>query len=34
MIDKVMNTALLVGDKYNSKLITREVIQMVENEIK
>ena len=34
MIDKVMNTALLVGDKYNSKLISREVVQMVEDEIK
>ena len=34
MIDKVMNTALLIGDKYNSKLITREVVQMVEDEIK
>lgn len=34
MIDKVMNTALLIGDNYNSKLITREIIQMVEHEIK
>lgn len=34
MIDKVMNTALLIGDKYNAKLITKEIIQMVEDEIK
>lgn len=34
LIDKIMNTALLIGNKYNSKLITKEIIQMVENEIK